>query len=190
MDQTRRKKGRVRLILIMLFFLGPLFAAWWLYFGQILQPAGRTNHGDLVDPVINLWARQPESSLVAESGDKWLMIYANMAPCDNACRQSLYMLRQAWLVLGNNMARVHRVFLHGESPPDRVFIEKQHQGLITIRDDGLFQVLAESGPGDDRPGGIYLLDPLGNLVMYFPPELDSADMVEDIWHLLESSRIG
>ncbi len=58
MDQTRKKKGRVQLILIMLFFLGPLIVTWWMYFGQIWQPAGRTNHGELLDPVINLWERQ------------------------------------------------------------------------------------------------------------------------------------
>jgi hypothetical protein len=34
------------------------------------------------------------------------------------------------------------------------------------------------------------VDPLGNLVMYFPPDLDLRDMVEDIQHLLDLSRIG
>lgn len=190
MDQTRKKKGRVQLILIMLFFLGPLIVAWWMYFGQIWQPAGRTNHGELLDPVINLWERQPASALIAESGDNWLMIYANRAPCDDDCRQSLYMLRQSRLVLGNKMTRVHRVFLHGDSPPDKVFLEEQQQGHKTIKDDGLFQLLTENGPGDLKPGGIYLVDPLGNLVMYFPPDLDPGDMVDDIKHLLEFSRIG
>ena len=122
MDQSRKKKGRVRLILIMLFFLGPLIVAWWMYFGQIWQPAGRTNHGELLDPVVKLWDRQS----AAESGDNWLMIYADRAPCDGKCRQSLYILRQSRLVLGNKMTRVHRVFLHGDSPPDKVFLEEQH----------------------------------------------------------------
>jgi hypothetical protein len=80
--------------------------------------------------------------------------------------------------------------LHGDSPPDKVFLQERHQGLITIRDIGLFQLLRESSPGDTRPGGIYLVDPLGNLVMYFPPDLDPRDMVDDIKHLLEFSRIG
>ena len=190
MDQTRKKKGRIQLILIMLFFLAPLFAAWWLYFGQIWQPAGRTNNGVLLDPVVSLRVRQPGSVVIAESGNKWLMIYANRAPCDDDCRHSLLMLRQSRIVLGNDATRVDRVFLHGDSPPDKVFLEEQHQGLITTRDDGLFQLLTESGPGDLKPGGIYLVDPLGNLVMYFPPDLDPGDMVDDIKHLLEFSRIG
>jgi hypothetical protein len=39
-------------------------------------------------------------------------------------------------------------------------------------------------------GGYYLVDPLGNLVMYFRPDLDPSDMVDDIKHLLRLSRIG
>lgn len=190
MDQLKKKRGRVQLVLIMLFFLGPLLLAWWMYFGQIWQPAGRSNHGKLLDPVVNLWEAQPASPLVAKSEDHWLILYANIAACEDDCRHSLYMLRQSRLVLGNKMTRVHRVFLHGDSPPDKVFLERQHQGLITIEDDGLFQLLRESRPGDARPGGTYLVDPLGNLVMYFPPDLDPGDMVDDIKHLLEFSRIG
>jgi hypothetical protein len=40
------------------------------------------------------------------------------------------------------------------------------------------------------PGGVYLIDPLGNLVMYFPPDLDPKDAVRDIKHLLKLSNIG
>jgi hypothetical protein len=39
-------------------------------------------------------------------------------------------------------------------------------------------------------GGYYLIDPLGNLVMYFRPDIDPADMVDDVKHLLRLSRIG
>jgi hypothetical protein len=174
----------------MLVFVGPLLLAAWMYFGQSWQPAGRTNHGLLLDPIVSVWDELPSSPLMAESADHWLMIYANAAPCDAECRESLHLLRQSRLVLGNKMTRVLRVFLHGDSPPDKVFLEKQHQGLITIRDDGLFRLLTESTSGALMPGGIYLVDPLGNLVMYFSPDLDPGDMVDDIKHLLEFSRIG
>ena len=44
------------------------------------------------------------------------------------------------------------------------------------------------GPADD--GGYYLVDPHGNLVMYFGPDIDPRDMVDDIKRLLKLSRIG
>lgn len=188
MDQNRTSRGRVQLILIMLAFVGPLLLASWMYFGQNWPPTGRMNHGHgvLLDPIVSLWDELPSSPLAARSADHWL----NSARCDDECRESLHLLRQSRLVLGHKMTRVLRVFLHGDSPPDKVFLEQQQQGLITIRDDGLFRLLTESSPGALKPDGIYLVDPLGNLVMYFPPDLDPGDMVDDIKHLLQFSRIG
>jgi hypothetical protein len=93
-------------------------------------------------------------------------------------------------MLANEMSRVTRVFLHGESTPDRVILEEQHAGLITITDKDLVNLLADKQPAKHGPGGIYLIDPLGNLVMYFSPDLPPGEMVEDIKHLLELSRIG
>ena len=137
MNQNRTRRGRVQLVLIMLAFIGPLLLASWMYFGQNWQPAGSTNHGVLLDPIVSLWDELPSSLLVARSANHWLMVYANSAPCDDECRESLRLLRQFRLALGNKMTRVLRVFLHGDSPPDKVFLEEQQQGLIMIRDDGL-----------------------------------------------------
>ncbi|HLU06820.1 MAG TPA: hypothetical protein VKZ91_09725, partial [Woeseiaceae bacterium] len=74
--------------------------------------------------------------------------------------------------------------------PDRVFIEEQHAGLAIIEDPELNELLEARRPQEMSPGGFFLVDPLGNLVMYFPPEIDPGDMVEDIQHLLDLSRIG
>ena len=63
-------------------------------------------------------------------------------------------------------------------------------GLISLEDSGLSQVMNNRKPADVAAGGFFLIDPLGNLVMYFPPELNPRDMVDDLKHLLELSRIG
>lgn len=88
------------------------------------------------------------------------------------------------------MGRVVRVFLHGDSPPDKVLLEGEHPGPQTINDKGLRDLLEERRPGNVVPDGIYLLDPHANLVMYFPPELDPRHVVDDVKHLLKLSRIG
>jgi hypothetical protein len=97
-------------------------------------------------------------------------------------------------MLGNDMHRLIRVFLHGELAPDRVFadefIAEHHPGLQIIGDQDFGELLAASRPPQLPAGGFFLVDPLGNLVMYFPPNLDPRDMVEDIRHLLDLSRIG
>ena len=88
------------------------------------------------------------------------------------------------------MDRLQRVFLHGDSAADTVFLADEHAGLLTLSDSGLHELLDNKRPAELEAGGYYLVDPHGNLVMYFRPDIDPSDMVEDIEHLLELSRIG
>lgn len=186
-----RRRARLQLVLIALIFLGPLAVAAWMYWqGGSLTPAGRTNHGVLLEPIISLEERHPDSKIREHYDGAWLLVYANPSRCDQGCRKSLYTMRQARLMLGKEMDRLQRVFLHGESPPDRVFLADEHPGLITVEDGRLDELLDRKRPADVTAGGYFLVDPLGNLVMYFPPDLDPGDMVDDIKRLLRLSRIG
>ncbi len=190
---TRRKdiKGRLQLALISLVFFGPLILAAWLYFsGSGLTPEGRTNHGALLEPIINIEESLPGSSIVERGDGRWLLVYVNEAACGEECEFALYTLRQSRLMLGKEMDRLERVFLHGDTAPDTVFLDDQHAGLISIRDGGLSGLLQNKKPAELAAGGYYLIDPLGNLVMYFHPGIDPSEMVEDIKRLLKHSRIG
>jgi hypothetical protein len=191
MTAQEKGKGRVQLLLIAAVFLGPLALAAWLYFaGQDLTPAGRTNNGALLQPITNLKDAVPASPLHTSNDGYWVLLYANGAPCGEACLHSLYTLRQSRLMLGKEMDRLVRVFLHGDTVPDTVLLADEHKGLIALQDSSLKDLLDNKKPTDLEAGGYYLVDPLGNLVMYFRPDIDPGAMVEDIKHLLELSRIG
>lgn len=191
MTTEKRGRGRVQFLLIAAIFLGPLALAAYLYFvGQDLTPAGRTNNGALLQPVTNLRDGVPESPLYAHNDGFWVLLYANDSLCDDACAHSLYTLRQSRLMLGKEMDRLVRVFLHGDTAPDTVLLADEHGGLVALSDSALKELLDNKKPADLEAGGYYLIDPLGNLVMYFRPDIDPSDMVEDIKHLLELSRIG
>jgi hypothetical protein len=188
---TRPGSGLRQVALLGLVFLLPLAIAAWLYFGDSgLAPAGRTNHGALLQPIVNIGETLPNSTVAGLSEDHWLLIYANEGPCEADCADALYTLRQARLMLGPEMARVRRVFLRGQMPPDTVLIEDEHPDLITIDDEELGDLLDEQRPRELPRGGYFLVDPLGNLVMYFPPDIVPGDMVDDLEHLLDLSRIG
>lgn len=191
MTQEKKGRGRVQFLLIAAVFLGPLALATWLYFaGQDLTPAGRTNHGALLQPIANLRDTAPDSPLYADTDGYWALVYLNDGPCDEACEYSLYTLRQSRLMLGKEMDRLVRVFLHGSEAPDTVLLAENNKGLIALYDGAVMALLDSRTPTDLAPGGYYLVDPLGNLVMYFRPDIDPSAMVEDIKHLLELSRIG
>ena len=93
-------------------------------------------------------------------------------------------------MLGKEMERVGRIFLHGDQAPDTVFLGAEHSGLIALQDRATSRLLSNKKPGELSTGGYYLVDPLGNLVMYFHPEIDPRNMVDDIKRLLKLSRIG
>jgi hypothetical protein len=191
MSDAPRKSGRFQLLLIAAVFIGPLIVAAWLYSGgSALQPTGRSNHGALLEPIVNLADELPGSPIAEQYGNTWVLLYVNGNACGTPCRDALYTYRQARLMLGKEMDRITRVFLHGETPPDTVFLAEEHPGLITIEDSGLESLLDNKKPADVPAGGYFLIDPLGNLVMYFRPDLDPAEMVDDIKHLLRLSRIG
>ena len=191
MTTDTSRKGRIQLLLVAAVFLGPLVLAAWLYFGaQGLTPEGRTNKGALLEPIVNLVETLPTSQLHAVADGRWALVYVNTSLCDEPCELALYTLRQSRLMLGKEMDRLLRVFLHGDTAPDTVLLADEHTGLITLQDSLLADLLKNKKPTELEAGGYFLVDPLGNLVLYFHPDIDPGAMVDDIKHLLELSRIG
>jgi hypothetical protein len=190
---TRKKAaaGRLQFALLALVFFGPLFLAAGMYFtGPSFQPAGRTNHGDLLLPVIPIADELPDSSLLDNIGGRWLLVYSNSGACEADCERALYILRQSRLTLGNDRDRLGRVLLRRESATDTVNPGEDYAGTTVLIDDTLSEWLLDKKPEAAAPGGYFLVDPLGNLVMYFSPKIEPGAMIEDIEHLLEFSRIG
>ena len=178
------------MLLIASVFFGPLAVATWMYYSGAFMPEGRTNHGTLLEPVVSIEAALPDSEIVRQGDGYWVLIYSNAGQCTDSCRNALYTIRQSRKMLGKDMKRLIRVFLHGDSSPDTVFLAAEHAGLITLRDSGLSALLNTKKPAVLAAGGYFLMDPLGNLVMYFGPEVNPGEMIDDIKRLLKLSRIG
>jgi len=186
----QRKSVRPQLFFIALVFFGPLLVAAWMYYGGHFDTAGTSNHGALLEPITNLPEVLPDSEVLERGHGTWLLLYSNAAGCADSCRDALYTMRQGRQMLGKEQNRLLRVFLHGDTPPDTVFIAREHQGLITTQDAKLGVLLTNKKPAELPDGGYYLVDPLGNLVMYFRPDMNPSEMVDDIKRLLRLSRIG
>ena len=155
---AEQPRGRLKLVFIALLFFGPLAAAALYYYaGGALHPEGRTNAGRLLQPIVNVEDDLGEGLLGSltegRSDGHWLLIYANDGTCDAGCADALYRMRQSRLMLGRDMTRLIRVFLHGDEAPDKVLSDGEHEGLIATkkqRSGGIFGPQATSGPGARR----------------------------------------
>jgi hypothetical protein len=176
---------RTLYLLIAIFFL-PLAAAFVLYYGGSWRPVKQTNHGQLYTPARPL----PESP--AGLRGKWMLVYAGNGRCDEDCRRTLVFIRQTRLSLNNEMTRVGRSFLATADCCDRDYLAREHEGLAVfdVTSDPALAALLEQIPTPDRQHSIFLVDPLGNLVMRFDSREPPRGLLTDLRKLLKLSHIG
>ena len=178
-------------------FFAPVAVAFALYYGNIWRPTGSTNKGELVVPPRPL----PEVPLTLADGEasspqilrrKWTWVYVGDGQCDARCRTALADMRQARLLLAEKMDRVQRAFLVVGNCCAREFLSTDHPGLIVARIESpeLLRLFAIGDTPPETAGRIYLVDPLGNLMMSYAPDAPSIGLLEDIKKLLKLSHIG
>ena len=190
------------LLLIAALFLVPLLIAFALYYGGVrFAPVATTQKGDLIDPARPL----PEVALPVPGGrslspgflrGKWTMLYVGDGRCDGRCRQALYLTRQTRLALNQDAGRVQRVLLATGNCCDSEFLARDHADLVVAMLTGsdspalIAPFPLYDGVPVARAGRIYLVDPLGNLLMSYPARAPDRALLDDLRKLLKLSHIG
>jgi len=185
--------GRLKLVAIALVFLGPLAAAFALYYlGDGWRPAATTEHGVLLAPVT-----LPDDPLtVLENGgivrfrSRWSVVHIGGGACGPVCRKALYRTRQVRRSMGRDAARLQRIFVVRDGAPDEAFFADEHPDLAVATGDSPGHRALLSAVGETGQGDIYLVDPIGNLMMRFPRDTEMKDIKKDLVRLLRLSRIG
>jgi len=122
---------------------------------------------------------------------RWLMVLLSPAQCASACTNNLYNMRQVRLTTGKNRDRVQRLWLVTDQAKPATELLQQHAGMVTAHvAPGPANDLFEPAEGREQTDHIFLIDPLGNLMMRFPAQTDPSKMKKDIIKLLKASRIG
>jgi hypothetical protein len=192
MEDSRRRGRRMLLILAAIFLL-PVAVSFALYYGKLWQPAGTASKGELITPVRPVLAgslRSPDGKPADQTvfTGKWSLIYVGDGACNQDCRQALVFARQSRLALNNEMTRVQRVFLATANCCDSAYLAQEHAGLITL-DASEARALLAQFPGD-QPRSLYIVDPLGNLMMRHDAGQTSKGLLTDLKKLLKLSHIG
>ena len=198
MENTKQKaKGRWKLMAVLAVCAAPLIASYVVYYGGFAESFGRTNYGTILDPRQHETPELKASTLDGKPTSidalkgKWLMVRTGPAACDDACRKQMFAMRQLRLMQGKEMDRVERVWLVTDSAPLDTVVLKEYDGVTVLRVDP--QALQQWLPveeGSQMRDHLYMIDPLGNLMMRFPKDPEPQKVKKDMSKLLKASAIG
>ena len=188
------KAKQFQVIAIAALFLVPMMVAWFLYLGRAGTGGGLDAHGVLADPPVALGdiglPAGGDAGSEARLGGRWTFLYLQRGECGAACEQALIRMRQVRLALGKDAGRVQRVFLPVNAGPDSERLAQAFPGMAIVpaAAPGRSELIARIG--SRQAGEILLADPLGNLILSYPPGLDPDGLFRDAKHLLRLSKIG
>lgn len=109
------------------------------------------------------------ANLADQHTGKWLLALFYPAPCKQTCKNTLKQYQQIIKATGKNQLRVNSFII---SKSEAVNLEK-----IKL-------------PFALKNGTTFLIDPLGNIVMAYPPKTKSMNILKDLKRLLRVSQIG
>lgn len=183
--------SRINLWLIGALCVAPVIASYVAFYYVRLD--ARTNYGELLEtkplPAARLQLTDGTAFQLSQLAGKWVLLMADSGRCDESCRRKLFTLRQLRLAQGKDSDRIERVWLISDDVLPSAALVNDYQGTWQVRAAGselLKQLPVQSALADH----IYIVDPLGNLVLRYPRDADPLKIIKDISRLLNTSRIG
>ena len=169
-----RTKNRILLGGVLALVLVPMLGAWWLKASiDSNGPWGTTNHGQLLSPGTTLTGVGLEALSASESANWRLVVVPSEAGCLAACQEALPVLRALHLRLGKDSRRVTRTYLwDAEAARETHLPSESLDARVTLE------------------AGVYIADPIGNLVLRYDWNQVGNPIFDDFKRLLELSRIG
>jgi hypothetical protein len=193
-------------ILILLMTLAPIVLALLAYYVPALglRPAETTNYGTLIQPQRPLPDAQamPLTQLDGQPFDlsslqgKWLLVSADTGACPESCVRKLFTLRNSHASQGKHVDRLARVWFitDDQAVPPEVLEAYKGTHMVRVQPEQLARFLAPQATPEQLNaalrGPMWIIDPLGHLMMRFPENADPLEVRDDIIKLIKNSRIG
>ncbi len=185
-----QKSNRRKFLLLLALMSAPVIVSYVLYFTEYRPKS--THYGDLIPivKVTGIGVNQNDNTILRmkDLHGKWTLVMVDSGQCDEACIKKLYFMRQVRLVQGKEKHRIERLWLiNDDVRPDDELI-KQYEGtyFVSAKDS---EILGYIETQETQTKHIYLIDPIGNLMMRFPEDVDGTKMGHDLKRLLHVSQI-
>lgn len=190
----QRKSGRIKMLLILAVCLAPVLASYFTYY--VIKPVGRVNYGTLLDaekyplPKLSGINAAGKAAELSDYKGKWLLVQVNSSSCNQLCRLKVLDMRQVHSTLGKERDRFERVWLVTDEQPLDTATTHIAEGMriLRVKPEAVAAWLpADGGSASDY---LYVVDPLGNLILRYPRSLNLYKLKADLTKLLTASSIG
>jgi cytochrome oxidase Cu insertion factor (SCO1/SenC/PrrC family) len=190
-DDVQRRRGRLKAFLILLVCAAPTIAAYLAFY--VWPPSGRVNYGELIEPrpvpAAPLARNDGKPLALSDLRGKWLMVTFDDAACADPCAKKLFDMRQSRLAQGREMDRIERVWVLLDEAAPSAELAALTEGVHLLRGKGT-EVMAGFPAPESVRDHVFLVDPLGNVMLRFPRDADPRRMMKDLQRLLKVSRVG
>lgn len=205
-QQARKPRSAWPLFLIVAMCLAPVVFALLAYYVPSLglRPMESTNYGTLIQPqrpipstdALPLTTIDGQAFDLASLHGKWLLVSADASACPESCVKKLFILRNSHASQGKNVERLARIWFMTDNGdvPQQVLDAYKGTNMLRADPDKLAAFLAPQASPAERAAALkapmWIIDPLGNLMMQFPADADPISVRDDISKLIRNSRIG
>ncbi len=185
----KAKSNRRKFLLLLVVMCTPVIISYALYFMDY-RPQSK-NYGDLI-PIVKVSGKGTniEDNTILRMKDlhgKWVLVTVDSGDCNEACKNKLYYMRQVRTVQGKEKHRIERLWLINNSVKPSAELMKEYERTHFVNADS--EILDFIETKEEQTKHIYLIDPIGNLMMRFPENVDGTKMGHDIKRLLHVSQL-
>lgn len=190
-------KGFITALLI---FLTPIIvitvSTVWYYSGY--GPEEKVNYGRLLSDPIDVGTLDLEldyQNLNVDSMErKWMLVHFINDACLESCADLIYVARQVNVLLARQQTRVKRYIaapIEVKPKLENFFTTYQDLNFIEVKDQSTtIQEFKKNGIDPFAQPNIFVIDPIGNIILHYSGEVDGKKLLADLKKLLGASKIG
>jgi hypothetical protein len=190
-------KGFITALLI---FLTPIIvitvSTVWYYSGY--GPEEKVNYGRLLSDPIDVGTLDLEldyQNLNVDSMErKWMLVHFINDACLESCADLIYVARQVNVLLARQQTRVKRYIaapIEAKPKLKNFFTTYQDLNFIEVKDQStIIQEFKKNGIDPFAQPNMFVIDPIGNIILHYSGEVDGKKLLADLKKLLGASKIG
>ena len=190
-------KGFITALLI---FLTPIVvitvSTVWYYSGY--GPEEKVNYGHLLSEPIDIGTLDLEldyQNLNVDSMErKWMLVHFINGACLESCADLIYVARQVNVLLARQQTRVKRYIaapIEVKPKLENFFTTYQDLNFIEVKDQSTtIQEFKKNGIDPFAQPNMFVIDPIGNIILHYSGEVDGKKLLADLKKLLGASKIG